>query len=281
MALNATQGWVVGDEDTLLWTEDKGESWSLQHSGVPPPCESCLRYIWRGVSFEGALWQTQDSMVEYSTTLHTVQSVGDSRVFVAGTGDTILFSGDGGQTWQPQTSRTAGMDFRAMHFLTPSLGWVVGEPRSGAASSTRIVRTSNGGGLWEVIEVTPALALYSVFFMNELIGYAAGEDGAVLFTGDGGLAWIHLESATTVTLYGILLDSGTGYGFAVGTDGVVIESVDFGRTWALMPVYTLDKAETLRSIDLWTHDVEGIDCSTGDPMVMPAIGNAVCLAHSV
>jgi photosystem II stability/assembly factor-like uncharacterized protein len=74
--------------------------------------------------------------------------------------------------------------------------------------------------------------LTSVFFIDDKTGWAAGHDGTVLGTRDGGETWSVLreEPGKERALLSVWFENETR-GFAVGQFGLVVETGDGGKTW--------------------------------------------------
>ena len=71
--------------------------------------------------------------------------------------------------------------------------------------------------------------LNTVTFIDDLIGYAAGSNGTIVKTIDGGNNWVSLQSGTTNRLYDITFTNSTT-GFVVGDVGTVLKTTDSGLT---------------------------------------------------
>ncbi|MGD2153378.1 MAG: YCF48-related protein, partial [Gemmatimonadales bacterium] len=75
-----------------------------------------------------------------------------------------------------------------------------------------------------------------VCLVDEEVGYAVGEGGVIIKTGDGGQSWIQLEHGlTTVRLWGVhFVDRDTGY--VVGSEATALKTTNGGDTWTQLPV---------------------------------------------
>jgi len=83
-----------------------------------------------------------------------------------------------------------------------------------------------------------------VFFVDSNTGWAAGSDGTILKTEDGGTNWIEQTSGIGAWLRSIYFkDSNTGW--AVGNKGTIIMTEDGGETWSPRKSFT---NKTLNSI---------------------------------
>ena len=74
--------------------------------------------------------------------------------------------------------------------------------------------------------------LTSVFFIDERQGWAAGHDGTVIATADGGETWrvLHQERGKERVLLSVWFENAR-HGLAVGQFGLALETQDGGATW--------------------------------------------------
>ena len=115
---DATHGWAVGDQGTILATSDGGATWSAQSSGT-------TAYL-TAVAFADA---------SHGWVVGTNSSEGNS---------VILATSDGGATWTKQSlGTTAYYYLYGVAFADASHGWVVG--RNARGTNGIILATSNGG----------------------------------------------------------------------------------------------------------------------------------------
>ena len=92
--------------------------------------------------------------------------------------------------------------------------------------------------------------LNSVFFIDEMTGYAAGDSGTVLATVDAGADWQCLFSGTSQSLKSIYFNNSlTGY--AAGNGGVIIKTTNGGVNWTSL---TTGTATNLTGIHFPTTD---------------------------
>ena len=77
-------------------------------------------------------------------------------------------------------------------------------------------------------------SLNSVYFAGSLIGYAAGDEGTILSTLNGGKNWTTQTSGISKSLTSLCFtDSITGY--AVGDSGTILKTMNGGNTWIQLP----------------------------------------------
>jgi len=70
------------------------------------------------------------------------------------------------------------VNFEELHFPSNQTGWVVG--------SSRIFRTTNGGGNWSDQSVGCSTVNNSVWFVNDMTGWHVGSTGTIYKTTNGG-----------------------------------------------------------------------------------------------
>lgn len=72
--------------------------------------------------------------------------------------------------------------------------------------------------------------LFSIFFVNDALGWSCGRWGTILHTTDGGKTWQEQKSGSQNTLSGIyFVDPENGW--AVGNSGTILHTKDAGKTW--------------------------------------------------
>jgi len=129
----------------------------------------------------GTTWIPQ-STGEMSGRLCSVHFIDENTGWSVGTNGTVLYTNDGGDNWNTQTSNT-NANLESVSFADAQNGWAVGARFPGG----KIVRTADGGATWT--EQTVDERLISVCFVTAQSGWAVGENGILLKTTDGGLTW--------------------------------------------------------------------------------------------
>jgi photosystem II stability/assembly factor-like uncharacterized protein len=187
---DSKNGWISGKSGTILHTTDGGLTWSKQESGKKKHLFS--------ISF------------------------GDAQHGCAvGDWGAIVITEDGGSTWQ-DVSLTEDVVLYGVQFTGSKSGWVVGE-------FGKIFSTENGGRTWR--EIPQKVADRSLFSLSVDEGslFAAGLDGIVVYSKDGGKNWLPAEVPVKKSIYGIAFREKIGW--AVGNEGTVLRSRDGGKTW--------------------------------------------------
>lgn len=131
----------------------------------------------------------------------------------------VMKTTDRGNTWHFQNVQ--GDDFMAMDIHGDEI-WMCG-------SNGSIYHTVNGGDGWGLLrngnDITiPHYGLRSIVFKDALHGWAAGDDGKVIFTDDGGNHWEEFNQFTTSNLRSIVLCP-NGDLLVAGDNGVLFRMI--------------------------------------------------------
>eukprot|EP00854_Cymbomonas_tetramitiformis_P002887 gene2887-3695_t len=130
-------------------------------------------------------------------------------VVAAGERGTIVQTADGGVTWTQQDTPAVegGMDLYALHFANSSWGWAVGyeSSLSKVDGKGRLLHTRDAGVAWSWQTYQPSVALYAVTFADSMRGWAAGQQGRIFHTTDGGTTWAGIPTCCSHTLYDIAI----------------------------------------------------------------------------
>lgn len=191
---NSSHGWAVGDPASgkhgtaiIYRTTNGGLRWTRVrldfHGGLGAVSFDNTKDGW--ATSREAVWHTTDGGLRWTAhvmskhdILHGVQARNTRRVWVAGAGDTVLRSVDGGATWQRLHTGLA-KNLSQVHFAGRSSGWVTGEGK--------IVHTTDGGAHWTVQLAVSHTQIGALSFADATHGWATA--GAVYHTTDGGAVW--------------------------------------------------------------------------------------------
>ncbi|MCS7166084.1 MAG: YCF48-related protein [Gemmatales bacterium] len=127
--------------------------------------------------------------------LRALWFVDEHEGWAVGDDGLILHTIDGGQTWERQPSGTRA-HLRAVQFLSPFVGYVVGEQPLPETPLTVgvLLMTRDGGATWRVVSDNQLPGLYGVRFFDERQGVLVGDTNDAFPSGlwtteDGGLTW--------------------------------------------------------------------------------------------
>lgn len=207
-------------DSTLYKTEDGGLTWiditSDIHPRPPGICglaapDSLHIYgcgVYRSPAFiikssdGGRNWTYMD-MSAYASRLVDIYFINKDTGFATGTanpetdGGIILYTANGGATWQVVFKTLVNDDF-VWKIQTPDNMHFFGSVHSLPGTSSRILRSDNGGLKWTAIEVTASYSnLEMVGFVDRMTGWTGGRD-ALYKTTDGGATW-----TTNLTNYNV------------------------------------------------------------------------------
>lgn len=194
---------------TVIWTQNGGTTWqTVSGNGLE----------WGIIAVKAANWNSiwavgQNSGVYHSTDAGdnwtftgtngcgffdgaALASANVENAWVAGPCGQILRTVDGGQTWNNQLipNDYNNTTFRAIHFISPNIGWAVG-------NNGTILATVNGGSKarqsdWGRTNSPTKMNLLTVKAVNRNVVWAAGDSGTVLLTVNAGESWNSVGGGT-------------------------------------------------------------------------------------
>jgi len=252
-----SQGWAVGTQGVILYTNDSGKRWEPQQSGTIIELkdveftDTCNGLI---VGNCGTILKTRNSGREwikiktnFDIHLNGISAIDTNYIFIVGNQGTLISSEDGCQTWD--TRNFGNSDLLAIQFIDTKHGWIVG----GGWDNSIILYTSDGGFSWQE-QINPMnQGLRDVCFIDSKHGWAVGGDWphvpAVLKTNDGGRNWLLHPTPSHLPLFSVYLID-RNHGWAVGQMGTILKTADGGVTWISD---RLDTHEYLH--DVWFKDI--------------------------
>lgn len=179
---NASRGICVGKAGTVLYTHDGGQSWNT-------------------------------AVVPVENDLTNVFFINDIIGWACGTAGTLLNTTDGGISWQ-ENELEAENDLYSIFFISESRGWI--------GTHRKIYSTFNGGENWD-LEMDSDLGhrIYSIHFIDAMNGYAAGFNGHMFHTTNGGVNWVYHRKVIEEHIHAISYRNPDEV-FAVGEFGNVL-----------------------------------------------------------
>ena len=183
------------------------------------------------LSDDGGKSVRQARTVPVSSTLTSVSFIDDKRGWAVGHWGVVLFTLDGGETWQLQ--RVAAEEDRplfSVHFFDDRHGVAVG-------LWSLVLTTDDGGKTWATQTLTPPrgakradLNLLHLFADKQGKLYAAAERGMVLRSSDQGRTWDYLDTGYKGSFWsGAVLEDGSL--LVGGQRGALYRSADGGAQW--------------------------------------------------
>jgi photosystem II stability/assembly factor-like uncharacterized protein len=240
--VDAAIGWVVGDDGTVLSTQDGGENWLPQTSGTGENlfavyfADAMTGWIAgragviRKTTDGGDTWVAQNSGT--SEQIRDLQFVNHAVGWAVGSSGVIRKTIDGGENWQSQASGTSEI-LESVSFVDALHGWVAG------LADGLTLRTADGGDHWQAVYIPGGGYLSSVSFVDEQVGWVASWAAAVFKTTDGGTTWFEQHSDPETPYSGLndIFFIDLDHGWVVGADALEGRSwstTDSGNTWTEM-----------------------------------------------
>ncbi|MCX6295249.1 MAG: YCF48-related protein [Bacteroidetes bacterium] len=193
----------------------------------------------------GATWLVKHSAFTGGQ-LQSIYFPSSSIGYSVGLSGRKLKSTDGGQTWTALPSAGITETLNDVFFLTNTTGYIIGVNKN--------YKTINGGTTWRVVSLT---GVQSIWFTDNMKGYAGNGNGSVLHTTDGGATWATVSLGESIPVNDIqFVNDSTGYitsGYGPGNPGKVFKTSDYGIHWEPQP----------SSIGVTLFDVCFIDENTG------------------
>lgn len=187
-------GIAVGDDGTILRSNDGGVNWTRRPSPVGP-------------------------------TLISIAS-GTTGMIAVGLGRSVVRSTDGaGLTWGFEYDSPTARPRRGL-----ALEPVDGKIALAVGSRGTIWRSTDGGATWGTVTSGTTEPLYGVSWATRTRAWAAGGNGTILRSDDAGLTWSAMTSNTTVRLRSISAGSEHQVS-AVGDAGTVTTSSNGGASF--------------------------------------------------
>lgn len=265
LCFDGENGLAVGLAGTVLESGDAGVSWEAD---TTPVTEKALL----GVTCSGGSavavgqgghiqirtadgsWQAVDSGTDQR--ILATDSNASGLVFAVGGFGTILRSRDSGANWEPLV-----LDWEAIlnDFLEPHIYDVVvfdDNTVMVVGEFELVLLSSDGGDNWEVVNKADS-SLAGIDFADRQNGYAAGQNGKVLKTVDGGLSWQAIEVETEENLLDVWASGDDVYIPGIRT---LLRSRDGGASW-----------ESITEGDVsvsWYQSVKGTPTASGNNVVM-------------
>jgi len=278
--IDGENGWAVGDNGMILHTSNSGLNWVEQEGGTNIDLKGvCFTDTLNGwvigynytyphnpkilhTADGGANWAIIFNLPYYlAAYIDNIFFTDTDHGWVScrspyGAGWSIYSTTDGGVTWNGCDPSIISYSPFKLFFINPDTGWAVGE--------NVILSSTNGGLDWELQNSVSNVNFKSVFFADQLNGWALGEkpEGTgewnavidIVHTNDGGLNWQidagGYHNAGDMSFYSLFfIDQYYGWatGWGLGWYGNILKTSDGGLNWetieidyALGPIFFVD-----------------------------------------
>ena len=250
--LDADTGWISNSTGKIYKTTDGGATGAIIYNiGSTTATIYEVKFIDAEIGYAlttagrvlkttngGANWElTQTSSTEnlYGLGILGVNSEGTTPVLIGGDIGQIVLSVDDGVSWQTKNISATNEILHRLSFPSETTGFVVGGSITTGNSFGDILKTTDSGVTWTNLSFDPGYRTYSVFFVNENVGYVGslGPTG-VYKTTNGGIDWVQLNTGTGTSssnIYDIKFYN-ENLGFAMYGSGQVARTTNGGANWA-------------------------------------------------
>jgi photosystem II stability/assembly factor-like uncharacterized protein len=157
------------------------------------------------------------------TSLSSIHFINENTGFISGHAIALKTTNAGTNWINMNAPFISGFEnFREIFFFNENLGLYVSD-------AGRIVKTTNSGAVWNLMESGTTQSLFGVKFIDNMTGYACGNGGAIVRTTNGGDNW----STQVSPLIEILTDvwfTNASTGFISTWSGKVLKTTNGGIT---------------------------------------------------
>lgn len=167
----------------------------------------------------GQIWEVQ--MDSIPSILKGIHGIPPDNLVTIGKAGQIYSTPNGGQNWDLISSGYYGK-ISDIIMLDDYKGWSVG-------NNGMILHTSDGGNHWVAQNSNTDVDLKTVYFNDELLGFAAGEY-EIHKTSDGGNTWSLAKGDCPEVLNSIFISS-QYTAWVVGNNGYVLKTQNGGEDW--------------------------------------------------
>jgi photosystem II stability/assembly factor-like uncharacterized protein len=263
--VDASRGWAVGDAGKLLVTRDGGTTWEPQSS----PTREDLRGVFfldenRGWAVGGAetviatenggrQWRVQVTSPGSSLALNAIAMGPNGFGWAGGTGGLLLSTENAGGMWLIEDAGTTG-EIHGIFMHDPSTCWMVGNG---------VFRRTVDGYEWTAMSRPSGVSadLRDIWFISATQGFAAGANGTLLKTINGGTNWSKVSLTATTAVLNAIEFATPQTGWIVGAGGTIRVTRNGGLQWSAVT-------------NPATGDLLGLSCVSGNDRLAAAVGAA-------
>ena len=228
--LDNSKGFTVGDAGTIRYTTNSGATWSAI-SGVG--AEDLHDVAFSGTSVGlivgdngriyrstngGTVWSLQTSGI--TNNLRTVSFGANNMVYAAGVDGVIIRSTNNGINWSTVTTGTVRYRGSAS---TGTKAWIVGD-------GGVITASVNSGVNFNAQTTSTTSDFHGICMLNDLTGYAGGQNDMLLYTSNGGTSWVTRSAGIFQSVNAIHFPA-ANLGCVVCEAGAIYITTNNGTTW--------------------------------------------------
>lgn len=215
------EGWAIGHEALILHTRDGGETWEVQYANPHKQFSD--------EELDQLTEEEFNQLPRYGSPLLDLWFKNEKEGFVVGAYGMLLFTRDGGASWEDWSDRIDNPD----NWHLNAVGSADGTTLYIAGEKGQLFRSQDGGSTW-----TTLTGPYEGSYFGMMIGPAPehvivfGLAGNLFVTEDAGDTWSEITSPTESSLMsGVRLDQQNL--ILVGNSGSILISKDGGKSFTL------------------------------------------------
>lgn len=226
--ISSNKGFIITSNE-LLETIDSGTTWTKKQNitgGNDISFKNGIGYI---VGDFGYILKTIDNGVNwqqiytgFNDSFNTVNIIDNNTIILSGS-NSIIKTLDGGTTWLGYTIPNVTVVKTA--FTSSLVGHAV-------CNNGKIQKTIDGGNTWynTYNANTFPSNFFTVYFINQNIGFASKQHDDLFKTTDGGETWTEITGSFEAIYDFYFLDENNG--FATGDHGATYKTTNGGITWS-------------------------------------------------
>lgn len=244
---NVNTGYLVLEDGTVVGSTDGGATWSPKTAvpgtraagGNATPTDIAFTSDTVGFasSTQGRIYRTTDGGGSWTQVNDTNRAVNDVTFVDANTGFAVGASGlflettDGGTTWAPKNTGADGSNLTTVRAVDASNAIATNE------KGDFLLRTTDKGTTFSRVSATTQ-STNTVGYSSATRVVAAGADGALAASNDGGATFTPIGNPRLLGRYFVIRSAPGGSAFATGENGGLARTTDGGQTWTKVGVPT-------------------------------------------
>jgi photosystem II stability/assembly factor-like uncharacterized protein len=226
-------GFLLLSTGSVLRTDDGGDTFSRGTTSIPRGSDLVFTSPDSGLATVGnTIGRTTDGARSWTTVheggpaLRALHMATSEVAYAVGEAGRLLRSADGGRSWEERGLTGAGAPgtLTGIRCATADVCLIT------SARGDRLLRTSDGGHTASVITASSA-RLYAVGFADASRAVAVGDQGATVYSSDGGQGFAPVGGRLAGRYSRLRRGPGQSV-FAAGADGALARSADGGATWS-------------------------------------------------
>ncbi|MCX6256848.1 MAG: YCF48-related protein [Bacteroidia bacterium] len=220
--VDTLNGWVAGNDGLIIHTTDGGNNWIAQSSGVTKDLLSvnmisadngwAVRKTGTTLHYTNSIW-TLHNFVSYD--LSAVKFTSDSSGWIAGGANRIYHYN--GSEWNLVNGIPDALLLERFFLTDDTHIWA-----AGTNSLFGVVCKYDGYSWTDVLCGGTNNIPKSVFFTDNLNGWAVGYEGLIAHSTNGGESWTILQPITNQSIYSVSFIN-ENLGWAVGSSGMILK----------------------------------------------------------